>query len=216
MTRVRFSPDGSSLATVTSHGGDWRSTSEVRLWDLSTGEITTTFDERSANSLVFSPDGRYLAVHHLDGINVRDTTSGRVMAAIRITGTARGIQGVAMAPDGRTLAAGLNDGSVQLWNMSTGDIEATVDGENTGGTDAITVLAFSPDSRTLATASRNGTVRTWNATLPTPAEAIRRIPRAVNRDLTPQERSVYLPDQGVEPLLLEQRPPRQVTPLPMP
>lgn len=45
------------------------------------------------------------------------------------------------------------------------------------------------------TAGEDSTIRVWNAALPTPTAAINTVCRAVHRDLTPQERSTYLPDQ---------------------
>uniref|UniRef100_UPI0018D28763 WD40 repeat domain-containing protein n=1 Tax=Streptomyces davaonensis TaxID=348043 RepID=UPI0018D28763 len=61
-------------------------------------------------------------------------------------------------------------------------------------------VAFSPEGRALATGSDDKTARLWDATLPQPSEAIKKICRAVNRDLTPQERTAYLSDQSVSPV----------------
>ncbi|MET7774240.1 WD40 repeat domain-containing protein [Streptomyces sp. NPDC005388] len=60
----------------------------------------------------------------------------------------------------------------------------------------VLALAFSSDGHTLLTAGADRTVRLWNIALPPPATAIRRICRALGRDLTAPERSTYLPDQA--------------------
>ena len=62
---VCFSPDGKTLA---SSGDEWDS--NIRLWDVQTGELLKTLKKRTAfedfkgrdvNSVVFSPDGNTIA-----------------------------------------------------------------------------------------------------------------------------------------------------------
>ncbi|MFJ2215884.1 hypothetical protein ACIQVO_23780 [Streptomyces sp. NPDC101062] len=179
-----FGPDGRTLATARAGGG-------VRLWDAATGRALTADPLDGRGPLAFSPDGRTLATGGEDGdVRLWDAATGRATSAFGADTTGRMVRSLAFSPDGRTLAAGGEDHVVRLWDVATGAPRATL----VGHTDVVESVAFAPDSATLATGSRDRTVRLWEAGLPGTARAIDVVCRAVDRELTPKERALYLPD----------------------
>lgn len=64
---------------------------------------------------------------------------------------------VAFAPDGKSLAAGYHDGTVRLWDTSTGEERAVL---RQGA--AVRSVAFAADGRTLAAGCEDGAVRVWD------------------------------------------------------
>ncbi|TDU73488.1 trypsin-like peptidase domain-containing protein [Streptomyces sp. KS 21] len=190
---VAFSPDSRTLATM-GNLDDWGS---VLLWDVATGKVRTTLSGHTTmvNSVAFSPDGRTLATGSDDKtVRLWDIATGATRATL--SGHTTTVTSVAFSPDGHTLATGSDDNTVRLWGVATGQFRTAL----IGHTGKVNSVAFSPDGRTLATGSLDKTVRLWNVALPRPAAAIQRICGAVNRDLTPQERTTYLPGQSVDPV----------------
>jgi WD40 repeat protein len=80
--------------------------------------------------------------------------------AATLDGNTVGVKSVAFSPDGALLAAGLFDGSLELWDPSTDEVLNKL----TGHTNAVSGLAFSPDGSTLASSSYDGTIRIWGVT----------------------------------------------------
>jgi WD40 repeat protein len=96
--------------------------------------------------------------------------------------------------DGRTLISGTKNGQVYLWDMATAQLRNILTGHEYG----VQALTVSPDNRTFASGSDDRTIRLWRLSSPDPAVAIRRICRALHRDFTPEERTMYLKGRDVE------------------
>jgi WD40 repeat protein len=68
------------------------------------------------------------------------------------------VEGLAISPDGKILAASCWDYSILLWDLASGTELGTLSGHQ----GAVWALAFSPDGRTLASGSEDCTIKLWN------------------------------------------------------
>jgi WD40 repeat protein len=66
---------------------------------------------------------------------------------------------VALSADGGLLASGGLDGTVRLWQITDGQMLATLDGH----AGPVNGVALNADGRLLASGGRDGTVRMWDA-----------------------------------------------------
>src|SRR5262249_37323191 len=128
---LSFAPDGSRLASGGNDG-------TVRVWDLRNEEAR----------ILYRHDGILRAVHFLaDGNTVASGGSDRTMRVSKV-GTSDThvyqmpaiVQVLERSADGRSLAAGLSDGSLWVWDVRAGTNRLV--GRHEGG---INTLAFSPD-----------------------------------------------------------------------
>jgi WD40 repeat protein len=79
-----------------------------------------------------------------------------------LSGPSSNVWSVAFSPDGKTLAAGANDGSVWLWGM-TDPARPAVTATLNGLPGHVFSIAFSPDRGELAPASYDDdTIRVWD------------------------------------------------------
>ena len=134
---LAFSPDGETLATIA--WGDPQSPRALYLWQIRTGRKLAEIKCHTEKNLVFSADGRYLAV---DGLILdTNTLNERYDFKERM---------VAFSPDGALAATCRSDfNSIGLWDMHTGE-QINLLKDHTQG---IWSIAFSPDGRWLASSS---------------------------------------------------------------
>ena len=136
---VRFSPDGSLLASSDNSG-------YVTLWKMPRGELLRSLKVSPTHvyAVAFSPDGKTLAAGgKAPSVGLWDVSSGRcVRKQEDLSGLVRC---VAFSPDGSMLIAGSNDGTLEVWNSVTGEFL-----HNKSGQVQVLCTAFSPDGTLLA------------------------------------------------------------------
>jgi WD40 repeat protein len=172
---VAYSPDGSRLATT---GED----QTIRVWEttppseyfLMNGGLRSLLNSllrrsKSVRQLVFSPDGKHLAVASGNTdvpVMVWDASNGQEVHSF--PGPSSDVTCVAFSPDGKRLASGYSgwengrqgDGEVKVWSLTPRKELLTLKGHG-----KINSVALSPDGKRLASVSRDDpNVRVWDAT----------------------------------------------------
>jgi WD40 repeat protein len=132
--------------------------------------VATLAEGVNAFCLVFSPDGRRLAVGPHNGLGVckvlvYDVASRRLAYELGIPSSASetkqtGVRALSYSPDGRWLAAGTRNGELHLWDTAAAVPQRTFRPAHNA---EITGLAFHPDGRRLVTGSTDETVAVWRA-----------------------------------------------------
>ena len=112
--RFAFSPDGRVLAVGDGGGA-------VRLYDVQTGLSGAQWKLEAhvgEFGIAFMPDGRTIVSGAADGVRLWDARTGKpVQTLLR---PAAEVRSLALASDGRTVAAGLVDGEVWVLDAGTG------------------------------------------------------------------------------------------------
>jgi WD40 repeat protein/serine/threonine protein kinase/tetratricopeptide (TPR) repeat protein len=174
-TCLAVSPDGARVAI-----SDW---SVTGVFDVSSGkrlaQVDLAHDDLGQSAyahngiaycLTFSPDGRWILAGFWDG-SVRlyradDFSFQRSWVASEthyIPGmqdfSISPIHGIAVSPDGQTIAVASGDGAVWMFDFPGGHPLRIIRGHQ----GPVRAIAFSPSGKILASASEDKTVRLWDA-----------------------------------------------------
>ena len=155
-----FSPDGKTLVSGTLGG-------RVQMWDTETGLELARFlagqnvDETakavsyqdSIKTLAFSSDGTLLTVGSDRKIRLFGSHKQNQLKEI-----SHGADSLVFSPDNSVLIAGLRSGTIELWELATGEKLSTLDGHIA----PVGTLVFSPDGKTLVSTGQDGTILLWD------------------------------------------------------
>ena len=152
--QTAISPDGKTLATGR------------LLWDMSTGRrkypvlhnpnvFLSRIGTTAIENVLFSPDGRTLAISEFNTVMLFDAATGTLLHTIDgHVGRHQDVESMAFSPDSSILATGsvhalLEKGELFLWDVATGQ-QKTNFTKHVGN---VYSLSFSPDGKILAAGS---------------------------------------------------------------
>jgi WD40 repeat protein len=162
---VAFSPDRPFLATVSGS-----STGELELWDAKTLQLVRQFPSAhpgTVNTIALSPSspsrGAIIATGGDDGFVAISDLRGD-SAPVLLAAAGKPVMALAFSPDGKMLASGDENGSIQLWTIGSQQLERTRSllEAPVGPARPVTAVSFSGDGTTLVSASADGLVRLWD------------------------------------------------------
>ena len=161
-----FSPDGKKLISGDMGG-------KVQMWDTETGVALAPFlAGQDMEKAVKGGPGNF-TVTYRDIVRALAFSSKSTLLAvgseekIRLLGSSkqpplknapRGAQSLAFSPDDTVLLAGFRNGSIELFDMATGEKISILKGH----TATVETLVFSTDGKTLVSTGQDGTILLWD------------------------------------------------------
>lgn len=154
VTALCYQPDGTHIVYI--------SGKELYFYDVRTGTIDRTIKIPITGNVVFihkfcfSPNGASVAVSYDNVISILEIHTGLITCTIK--DTSKYISTLCYSPDSKTIASGSNDGTIKIWNSTTGELMRTM--AHTW-TYPISHIHYSPDGTTLISAS-SWDAAVWN------------------------------------------------------
>jgi WD40 repeat protein len=149
--RVKFSPDGTQVASASRDG-------KVKVWSVfGEGALVLSGHTDRVRDVNFSPDGQRLATASWDKTGrIWDAKSGQELFTLK--GHDGVLVHIAFSPDGTRLVTASADETAKVWDANTGKELFTLRKHPYGVQD----VTFSPDGKSIVTTNLSGTVKIWD------------------------------------------------------
>lgn len=195
---LAFAPDARTLVVIGNVGGLSMGSDEMTIWDVRDRErphrVGRPFIEiiGGAQALVFAPRGPTLAVigRKVTLLDLSDRGRPRLLsdALVGPADSKETVLAAAFTADGRTLATGNSNSTVDLWDVADPSRPRRLGQPLTGHQTAlfnegVLSVAFAPDGKTLATGGRDDTAIVYDVT-------DRARPRLIGQPLTDHTNAV--------------------------
>jgi WD40 repeat protein len=165
---LEFTPDGTGLLTVSTHGA-------MRRLDVTArpASVTAVSEGPWGEVAAVSPGGALLATIADDGpesgtVRIWDAGAGAPRATLAGHDRGWAVIDVAFSPDGTLVATGSMDWTARIWDTRAGTLLTTLTCEET-----VYIVAFSPEGALLATVSTDRSVWIWDLATATARTVIR-------------------------------------------
>ncbi len=159
VSSLQFSPDGNRILGA-------HNDTTARLWNPGYGQAARSFTLSAGDitHAAIAPNGGWIAAGRANGAlsfyKLPETDQDSPIEPWKTwQAHEAGIHALAVTADGEILGSAGGNGTVKLWNTSTGTLRTTLIGAHTTPVHA---LAFSMDSQLAVTGDENGTAALWD------------------------------------------------------
>jgi WD40 repeat protein len=157
---LAFSPDGATLASISSPAAANDKTDDAKLIDVANGKVLEA-GRIPANCMAFLPKSNRLVLGCRDGTVVL-TNEKKLTAWKSFPVSDSDACPLAVSPDGSMIACGVGDGTVGCWDVSTGRKMHTLGAKIPNLRAGPAAIALSPDNKLLVAVYHWGRCTAWD------------------------------------------------------
>jgi WD40 repeat protein len=151
ISTVCFTPDGRFII------GEYTFAKKVNIWDSESGELIFTLGiNDQLGAMDISPDGSKIALSCYHKIQIWSLISQKQLLSVDddlVNGFA-----IKYSPDGKSLAVGLGDGSIKMFDPETLSLRYTLQGHFK----SVLSVGFNKDNKYLVSGSTDQMIKVWN------------------------------------------------------